>query len=207
VTPAILAAAPLIPPTSTILSRLSEAWGYVVLAVSTIFTEELAPVVGGFAAEQGHVSLVGVMVACAAGVWALSLGSYAIGHWNAAWVRLYVRRSWKTVGRLLGSMRARPWRVSIMSRFAFAARIAFSMACGAAHVPFGVYAAGTAIGAIVWSVALTILGWFFGEGAVLLLGHVRRYEDRIAALLVVAGLIVYLVIRRRRARTEQRGAP
>ena len=199
----VLAFSSLLPPSGTVLSRLNEAWAHVALGLSAIITEEIAPVVGGFAVQQGHLMFSHVVAACAIGVWCLALGSYAIGHYNRAWVRLSIRRRSKTVKRLMGAMRSRPWRSSVASRFAFGARIAFSMACGASRVPFGIYAAGSAIGAVIWAVVFTGLGWFFGESAVLVVGHVRRYEDAIVALLVVAGVVGYLVVRRRRDRVER----
>jgi membrane protein DedA with SNARE-associated domain len=174
----------------------------VLLAGSAILTEELAPVVGGFAAEQGHIGFIRGVLACALGVWSASMALYGVGRYNAASVRLLLRRSAKAVRRLLPRMRARPWRTSILSRVAFGARIALPLACGAAHVHAGVYAAGTAIGALVWSAAFATLGWFFGESAVLVLGSVRRYENILLIVLVVAGIAAFFAIRRRQRRAD-----
>jgi membrane protein DedA with SNARE-associated domain len=158
--------------------------------------------VGGFAAEQGHVGFVRVVLACTIGMWAASMLLYGIGRWNSAWVRLVLNRSSKRVGRLLLSMRAAPWRASIVSRVAFGVRIALPLACGAAHVDVGVFAAATALGALVWSAAFATLGWFFGESAVLVLGSVRRYENLILALFVAVGVFVFFIVRRRWRRME-----
>ena len=92
--------------------------------------------------------------------------------------------------------------MSILSRVAFGARIALPLACGAAHVHAGVFAAGTAIGALVWSAAFVTLGWFFGESAVLVLGSVRKYENVLLAVLVAAGIAVFFVVRRRQRQAE-----
>jgi len=182
-----------------LIARVSEGVAYLLLAGSAIVTEELAPVIGGFAAQQGYLDLARVLLACTVGVWGASMGLYGVGRWNAAWVRLVLRRSSKVVGRLLPAMRARSWRSSILARFAFGGRIALPLACGAARLHLGKFAAGTAIGAVLWSIIFGSLGWFFGHSAVLILGSVRKYEDLIVALIVAAGLGVFFAVRRNRA--------
>ena len=184
--------------TAPLIARVSEGVAYLLLAGSAIVTEELAPVIGGFAAQQGYVNLARVMGACAVGVWGASMALFGIGRWNAAWVRLFLRRSAKVVGKLLPAMRARPWRTSILVRFAFGGRIALPLACGAARLHAGKFAAGTAIGAVLWSIIFGSLGWFFGHSAVLILGSVRKYEDLMVALIVAAGIAVFFAVRRNR---------
>ena len=75
------------------LSQLSEGWAYITLGISSILTEELAPLLGGFAAELGHLDFTSVVLSCAAGVFVLSAVLYAVGRWRAAWVRLKLRKS------------------------------------------------------------------------------------------------------------------
>src|SRR6185436_2830453 len=98
---------------------------------------------------------------------------YFVGRWRAAWVRLKLRRSPLAVRKLLRAMRGNPWRSTILARFIFGGRIAVPLACGAAHVPIWIFLTGSAIAAATWSALFTALGWFFGESAVLVVGHVR----------------------------------
>src|SRR5262247_1800167 len=114
---------------SHFLARLSEVWAYVALGASTIVTEELAPLLGGFASEQGHLGFVRAIMACAIGVWGATVLLYFVGRWRAAWVRLQLRKSAPVVRRLLRAMRWRPWRSTILGRFIFGARIALPLAC------------------------------------------------------------------------------
>jgi membrane protein DedA with SNARE-associated domain len=76
------------------------------------------------------------------------------------------------------------------------------LACGAARVPIWLYAIGSALSAITWSFAFTLLGWGFGEAALRLLGHVRRYEVRIVIGIIVAVVIAFYVMRRRHVGEE-----
>ena len=63
----------------TLLSHLAEAWAYVTLAASGIITEEAAPIVGGFAAHEGHLGITRVIFACALGTWSAGVGLYVLG--------------------------------------------------------------------------------------------------------------------------------
>ncbi len=189
----------IIPPLAEILSiaSIGEQWGYLTLGISSVFTEELAPLLGGLAAEQGHLRLSGVILSTALGVFLLSAILYFVGRWRAAWVRLKLRNSPPIVKRLLRAMRWSPWRSTLLARVAFGGRIALPLACGAAHVPPWIFLTGTAIASLAWAAVLSGLGWAFGEGAVLLLGEVRRYEWVLVLALLLLGLSVYWWLRKR----------
>jgi len=179
------------------IATLGERWKYLTLGISSILTEELAPLLGGFAAEQGHLRMLWVIVSCAVGVFVLSAGLYSVGRWRAGWVRLKLRKSPPIVKRMLNAMRWNPWRTTLLARVAFGGRIALPLACGAARVPAWIFLTGSAVASLVWAAALAGLGWVFGEGAVLLLGEVRKYEGWVVLLLVLLGLGAYLWLRRR----------
>ena len=165
----------------TLLSHLSDRWAYVMLGATSIITEEIAPILGGFAAHQHDLGLFRVVTVCALGSWGGGLALYALGEWRGRWA---VRR-WPAFGhhltRMLGAVRRRPWRTSLFVRFAFGARVVLPIACGAARVPFLSFLLGSAVSSVVWAAGFTALGWAFGRTAVAVLGHVRRYEDAIAA--------------------------
>ncbi len=182
----------------TLLSHLAEVWAYVTLGASGIITEEAAPIVGGFAAHEGHLGFVRVVLACAIGTWAAGVGLYALGRWRGKWVRKRFRRVGRYVTRLLVFVRRRPWRSTFAVRFAFGARIVLPIACGAARLRIPVFLIGSAIASVVWAALFATLGWLFGETALLILGHIRRYEDVIAALLVAGVVLVFVVLIKRR---------
>jgi len=190
------------------LADLGERWAYVTLGVSSVLTEEFAPLVGGFAAEQGHLSFLGVVLASATGVFSLSAALYFVGRWRAAWVRLKLRRSPPIVKKVLRAMRWSPWRSTLLARVAFGGRIALPLACGAAHVPPWIFLTGTAIASVLWGGAFAGLGWAFGEAAVLLIGEVRRFELPVAMFLIALGAGVWwFLLRRQRKQSSAEGSP
>jgi len=182
----------------TLLSHLAEAWAYVTLGASGILTEEAAPIVGGFAAHEGHLGFVRVVLACSIGTWAAGVALYALGRWRSKWVRNRFRKVGRYVTRLLVFVRRSPWRSTFAVRFAFGIRIVLPIACGAARMRLPVYLIGTALASIIWSTLFALVGWLFGETALLVLGHIRRYEDVIAGLLIVGVVLVFVVLIRRR---------
>jgi membrane protein DedA with SNARE-associated domain len=188
-------------------------WRYVTLGASVMLTQELGALVGGFAAEEGHLRYALVVAVSAGAVFVESVALYAVGRWRAAWVRLRLRKAAPVVRRLLGAMRWNPWRSTFLSRFVFGARIALPLACGAARVPPWIFLTGMAIASLVWATLFVTLGWVFGQGAVLVIGEVKRFEGAVTATLVALGIGVFLWLRRREKRqkaaelTEPPGSP
>ena len=56
---------------------------------------------------------------------------------------------------------------------------------------------GSAIASLVWAALFAMLGWLFGETALLIIGHIRRYEDVIAGLLVASVVVVAVILIKR----------
>jgi membrane protein DedA with SNARE-associated domain len=180
---------------ASVFSHLAGDWAYTTMAATSMVAEEVAPILGGFAAEQGHLEFLRVVVACTVGSWGAGVALYLLGRWRGHWVRAHLSRFSDTFARAFDAIRGRPWHAAIVSRFAFGMRIFLPIACGLAHVPTVPYVVGTLLSAIAWSFFFTFLGWAFGETAVLVLGHVRRYEDMIAVAItgsiVLAGVILH----------------
>lgn len=190
----------------TLLSHLADAWAYVTLGASAILTEEAAPILGGLAAHEGHLGLVRVILACAIGTWVPAVGLYALGRWRGRWLRKRFPRVRRYLTPSLRYVRRSPWKSMIAVRFAFGIRIVLPIACGAAHVRLPAYLIGTAAMALIWATTFAFIGWLFGESAAFLLGHLRRYEDIVAGVLVAAVILFFVVvIRRRRARQLEEG--
>lgn len=205
-----LSVAALAHPPHTLLGLLSRVWAYVALGATSIVTEEVAPVVAGFAAHQGHLGLVRAGMACAIGSWSADIGLYALGRWRAIrMVRRWPKLS-ALVRKLLRVVRRHPWRASVAVRYAYGARLTLPITCGAARVPLGVYLAGSGLSAFSWSAIFTGLGWIFGESAVLLLGRIRRHEDKLALLMALMVLLIVIVVQIRNRNSvpeEIEGAP
>ncbi|MEP6690332.1 MAG: VTT domain-containing protein [Gemmatimonadaceae bacterium] len=182
---------------------MSETWAYISLGATSIVTEEIAPVVAGFAAHDGRLDLKTVAVACWLGTWGAAVLLYGIGRWRTRRIIARFPAIRRPMKRLLGVVRRSPWRAALAVRYVFGARLTLPLACGVARSHFIPYVIGSGISCLTWSCAFTLLGWGFGETAVRLLGHVRRYETRIAVGLAI-GIAVTVIVLQRRARRRER---
>lgn len=165
-------------------------------------TEEAAPLVGGLMAHDGHLRVAAVGFWIMGGTWLADILLYYLGRWRGDWVRDRWPKLRAFMLRVYTVVRRHPWRCSLAVRWAYGLRLTLPLACGAARVPFWLYAIGAAISAATWAFAFTFLGWAFGEAALRILGHVRRYEMKIALGIIVAVIIALYLIRKRKVGEE-----
>jgi membrane protein DedA with SNARE-associated domain len=182
---------------SAALPIIDRLWWYVSLAATGIFTEEATPLIGGLAAHDGHIRLSIAGFAASLGIWGYGLLLYWIGRWRGAWVRQRFPGTRPMMLRALKVVRRHPWRTSLGVRFAYGLRLVLPMACGAARVPLLVYFIATAISSLAWGYLFTVLGWGFGEGILLVLNHVKRYEWYLVIAILIAVGIGFWYARRR----------
>jgi membrane protein DedA with SNARE-associated domain len=184
------------------VEALHRLWAYITLAATGIVTEEATPIIGGLAAHERYLrfSVVGLWVA--GGVWGADLGLYYIGRWRGHWARQRWPRLRTWILRTIKIVRRHPWRTSIAVRWAYGLRLTLPIACGAARMPLAIYLIGSAISAFTWSFFFTALGWGFGRTTLIFLGHVKRYENYLVALIVIGVGIVLWVMHRRHVEDE-----
>jgi membrane protein DedA with SNARE-associated domain len=182
---------------SAALPIIDRLWWYASLAATGIITEEATPLIGGLAAHDGHIRLATAGFSVALGVWIAGVLLYWIGRWRGGWVRARFPATRKVMLRAIKTVRRHPWRSSLAVRFAYGLRLTLPIACGAARVPIVLFLIGSAISALAWGYLFTLLGWGFGEAALLVLSHVRRYEKYLVAVILIVVLIVLVVLRRR----------
>lgn len=172
-------------------------WAYITLGAMGIIVEEASPLMGGVAARDRHLRLTTVIAAVALGTWLAGIGLYMLGRWRGRWVRKRWPRFRKGVLRSVALVRRHPWRASLAVRFAWGLRLVLPLACGVSRIPPSTYLTGTAVSCVVWSLMFTVLGWWVGETAAVLVRDMRRAEPLIAGALVLAMVVGFIVVRRR----------
>lgn len=181
---------------------LHRLWAYLALGVSSVLTEEAAPLIGGLAAHDRKLSVVSVGTWIAAGSWSGDIVLYYLGRWRSKWVRRRWPKLREWILRTFKLVRRHPWRASLAVRFAYGLRFTLPIACGAARVPLTLYLVASAISALVWSFLFTAAGWWFGRAMLGILGHVKRYEQPLFALIIVVLAIVFWVMHKRHVEDE-----
>ncbi|HEX8942319.1 MAG TPA: DedA family protein [Gemmatimonadaceae bacterium] len=184
------------------VAALHRLWAYITLAATGIITEEATPIIGGLAAHDRYLRLTAVGIWVAGGTWVADLGLYYVGRWRGHWARKRWPSLRKWMLRTLKIVRRHPWRASIAVRWAYGLRLTLPIACGAARLSLPIYLIGSAISALSWSFIFTLIGWGFGRTTLIVLGHVRRYENHLVGLIVLGVAITFWVMRKRHVEEE-----
>jgi membrane protein DedA with SNARE-associated domain len=179
-----------------------ELWAYITLAATGIITEEATPLIGGLAAHDERLDFLLVFLSVSGGTWLADTGLYYVGRWRGEWVRHRWPRLRTFLVRALRIVRRHPWRASLAVRWAYGLRLTLPIACGAARIPFWLYAIGSAISCVTWSFVFTLVGWGFGRTTLIILGHVRRYENYLVAAILIVIPVVFWVMHKRHVEDE-----
>jgi len=180
------------------MTWMEKLWKYTALGASSIVFEEANPIFGGIAARHGRAGMLGVVVAVALGTWAASLALYYVGRWRIDWVHARWPNKRRLLDAALAIVERHPWRSSLAVRFAYGLRLPLPIACGAARVPIGLYAAGSGISCWAWSIGFAYLGLAFGGTAIRLLHFTSMLEVRLGFLAAVLIVLLFYMMRRRR---------
>src|SRR2546428_661584 len=144
------------------MTFLERMWAFVTLGAMGIVVEEASPLMGGLAAHDRHLRLLSVILAVALGTWLSGLALYLLGRWRGRWLRKRWPRFRNAIIQSVALVRRHPWRASLAVRFAWGLRLVLPLACGVGRLPFLIYGIGSAVGCVVWSLVVTVLGWALG---------------------------------------------
>lgn len=179
-------------------------WTYVALAATVIVVEEVTPIFGGIAANQGDLQLDRVILAITLGGWIATSILYVLGRLKWEWIRRRFPRVRATGTVALRVVGRNPLKASLFVRFPFGLRLVLPMACGAARVPLAVFLPASLVGSLLWSVLFTLIGYGAGEAAMQVMGKLGRVGEIVGAVLLTAAVVIF--VRWNRRRTDLKGA-
>lgn len=174
-------------------ATLIREYGYIALFIGTFLEGETILVLAGFAAHRGFLALPLVMATAALGAF---LGDQMFFFIGRKLGRSFVE---KTPARALRVARVRSLltrhRVPVLLgyRFMYGLRSITPAAVGASGFSPPAFVLWSGIGAVIWSIAVSLLGYFFGNLAERLLDEAKRYELYIFAAIAALGLIAFAV--------------
>lgn len=181
------------------LASLIGTYGYWAVALGCLLEGETVLLLAGFAAHRGYLQWPVVVAVAAAAGFAGDMAFFLLGRRFAPqilarWPQVAAQRQ-----RLDGWLQRYDAWVVVSVRFLYGFRIAGPVLIGASGMAWTRFAAFNALGAVLWAVLLTGLGWFFGQAAQALLGKAQHYEGWLALGVIVVAL-GYALWSRRRAR-------
>jgi membrane protein DedA with SNARE-associated domain len=174
-----------------VIEALIAQYGYLAIFVGTLLEGETILVLGGLAAHRGLLSLPGVMAAACAGSLTSDQVMFQIGRRRgSAW--LARRPTWHAaVARVQHLIARHEVAVIVGFRFLYGLRNVTPVVLGMSRVSTARFAALNAVGAVVWAIAVTLLGWWIGAAAQQLVGRLEHYERGIAIGVAAIGIAAW----------------
>jgi membrane protein DedA with SNARE-associated domain len=197
---------------STLLSYFAH-YGYWVVFFGVMLENAGVPLPGetillaaGFFAAQGHFNLGEVMAIAAAGAVLGDNTGYLIGREvGRATLERYGRYAGLTHGRIAHMDRfftAHGNKTILVARFITGLRVFAALLAGSARMPWRMFAIYNMLGAVLWSIAISLAGFFFGRSWDVL-EHWIKGAGLIALGIAVAAVATMIVIKRRKRRLEE----
>ena len=172
------------------LPQLLTDYGYWAVFVGSLLEGETILILAGFAAHRGYLSLYMVIVLAFCGG---TLGDqiyFFVGRRNGvALLRRFPRLAGpaERVNRLL----LRYHEVLIIGvRFMYGVRILGPIVIGMSELPAWRFVLFNAIGAAIWAVVITGLGFLFGRAMQVLLVEAQQYEEMAFLVIVAIALLL-----------------
>lgn len=170
------------------VSQIISNYGYGAVAMGCLLEGETVLLLAGFAAHRGYLNLAGVIGVAAGAGFLGDLFFFFMGRRHgpallARWPSLGSRR--ETIDGWIGRYRA---AVVMGVRFTYGFRVAGPVLIGMSSTPAGAFVLFNAMGALLWAVLIASLGWFFGEAAQRMLGHIHHMEKWLALSLLLLSL-------------------
>jgi membrane protein DedA with SNARE-associated domain len=188
-------------------------YGYVVVFFGVMLENAGVPVPGetillaaGFFAADHHFNLILVMgVACLGAVLGDNAG-YLIGHkiGRATLVRYgrYVGLTGKRLAMFEAFFKSHGDKTILVARFITGLRVFAALLAGAAGMKWRTFALYNFLGAVLWSIVISLAGYFFGHSWHLLERWVGGIGAVALAAILVVGFWIFFVRRRNRLAAE-----
>ncbi len=185
----------------TSLEQFLAHYGLTALFFLTAIEGDLSLIFAGALAHLKVLGLPGVIVAGASGTLMGDTAWFFLG--RRLRKSVHQTRAWQAVGPRIERMADRlgAWQL-LAARFIWGTRNASMFFWGQHGLSFGRFLWIDAIGCAVGATGFSVAGYLVGQGAVALLGHVKRLEHWLLISLVGGAIVVWVVSRLARRRVE-----
>ena len=187
----------------TIIALLT--FGEAAIFVGFVFPGETAVLLGGFLASQGHLDIVTLIALVVISAILGDTVGYEVGkHLGPRVLRLSILR--KHQARLESAqqmLRRRGGPAVFLARWTAFLRAVMPGIAGLSQMRYRVFLAWNALGGVAWGTTFCLVGYFAGASYQKVATNIGEGAAIILAVLVVSGLLVWRVRRRRREQGEE----
>lgn len=188
-------------------NSLVEQWGYAALIFGCMAEGETFAILGGVAAHQGLLQFILVALSVSVGGMIGDQVLYLLGRKFGTRILNRFTRYRQKINQAQRLINRRPRLFVIGTRFMYGFRIVGPILIGASHLPPKVFLPLNILGALLWGLIFTSVGYLGGE----LIGpwlheldqHIKHWIWLVVALAMVVGLRLWVRQRRKRQAASQ----
>lgn len=168
-----------------------DQFGYLAILVGTFLEGETILILGGFAAHRGYLDLPLVLLAAFIGTFGGDQLFYFLGHRHSQ-ALLARRPRWQPrIDKARRLIHAHRTLVILSFRFIYGLRTVIPFTLGLAEIPLRIFLPLNLLGALLWSVAIGVAGYWFGHALEIFFGHLKELEPWIMGGIVLIGVIAW----------------
>ncbi|WP_342608673.1 DedA family protein [Vibrio tritonius] len=173
------------------LQQLVAEYGYLAVAIGTFFEGETILVLGGFAAHRGYLDLFWVIASAFGGTLFGDQLYYFIGR-SKGKSAIDKRPKWKAKSdRVFHLLNKHQVLLILGFRFLYGIRTVTPFLIGASNVPPQRFIVLNIIGALIWAIAVGVLGYLFGHTVELFLHNIKHYEVTFFAAICFCAIVLW----------------
>lgn len=185
------------------LEYLIFVYGYPALFIGAALEGEFVPVLAGFAAYEGYLSLPAVIIVGCLGSIMMDQVYFLIGRNHDRGYLVSRPRLQKRIEKVMRWVDKNMIIPLVLFRFVYGVRSLTPIVLGAIGTPYLKFLAFDFIGAAFWTVGLIMAGYLFGGSAELIISDIKRYElEIVIAIALIFAAIWSTVYLKRRRRTK-----
>ncbi|HVS30147.1 MAG TPA: DedA family protein [Thermoanaerobaculia bacterium] len=184
---------------------LLERFGYLAVFLGTFLEGEAILVMAGFFAERGYLNIVTVAVVGFLGTYVGHLFWFWLG--RAHGIKLMDRfpRMKQHFGKSIRMFERYGAAAILLTQWIYGLRITCAVIVGISRISLIKFLIYQALSCLIWTVAITALGYYFGAAINRLLGRAEHVEKWGLAVIIVVAVALWLY-HRRKEKAEALGA-
>lgn len=172
------------------INNLISQYGYAALVIGSVAEGETITLLGGVAAHQGLLKFWLVVISVALGGMIGDQLLYLLGRRFGGRILRRFARQKKRIQKAQRMIQRRPYLFVIGTRFMYGFRVIGPLLIGASRLPPKVFLPLNIVGAIIWALIFTTLGYLGGEAIGPWLHHLDAHLKHWIWLILAVVLVV-----------------
>ena len=201
---AVLDAIRLVPPALSYAIIALLVFGEAAFFVGFVLPGETAVLLGGFLASRGHLDVVTLIVLVVISAILGDTVGYEVGkHLGPRLLQLGIFRKHKSrIDDAQGMLARRGGPAVFLGRWTAFFRAVMPGIAGLSRMRYRTFLFWNAMGGVAWGVTFSLIGYFAGASYEKVASTIGKSAAVVLAVMVIAGLVVWHVRRRRREQTD-----